>query len=721
MNTNLITQPLVDIIEEFSLENPEIKNLYSRVRSVLKKYCIFKGLKLSQLMLFDLFNYDNSLNQLVSQFIMRLNKPETRTAIRHVRYKEEVRSNLSSMFRKIINNGFSDKCEHQHQSFIEANIPDFMKPVVSLLPRQGYRRGNNKKELDILRKKEQREQYPLSENVCYLLSLLLKVTEKYHLKSINELFFDHRLDVYQAIRTDTSPDKWASIKASFYFVSKGLGIKVPRKKVSANFNDLPHTLKNQWKVFESRAIEGWKADPGMIVLAAQNGIKIKPLEKSTIMLYRDSLLRALPHISYKVDLDIRDLLRLETVELLLDGVLTTKLCNTLIDHYRRMEWEKQTKHKRKGFDSVQFVYFINAIKTIAAYNGIFYLIDPFKTTYITKIDRETRQKIKLKKKHTFSLGRIDEIIVQFEHDFIKIIKENKFKTVLGRWKPSESHQALRFCFFYVSLVTLRFTGFRQQCIRDCVYGEDIVFNSNGSITFRWEADKIKNDKLFEITLDPKKHERSHGILIRALQVYHDKVYKYLLQRDHHTINKQFFLKLNKNNRAQNFNIDDARSFYNAFLSWSRIFIIDQELCNKFGLFLHPHVYRGLAADWYFALLKGNIAQTANLLGDSPYTIAREYLRNDQHIATSDLDDINHILKQKEKPANLENVIEQKVQMDIQLYRANERAEIAENLVGELLIQLNTSNQQVISLQQQSAMNHSELLGKLEALSAPNPK
>jgi len=714
MNPKIITLSLLKIIEEMSSENPAIASTYSKVRSILRKYAASKSIKISELRITDLYNEDGTLQIKIMKFISRLDSPKKRTPVRHKLYKEEARSNLNRLFRLIngIDSALSEK--FSKQSFLEANTPDLLKSVICLLPRS--KSLDERLSVDIQKLNlSSRTMMPLTESAQYVLRILIEVTERYQPDTLEELFNTYNSELRITVKKTAPSKKWNSIDSIFIRLRKLLNIKIikPQNK-GLVLSEFPPTLKKQWEIFEKRAGTGWVDNQEMISLAAMNGIKLKKLEKTTIRNYYQAISIALPYIPYEKDLDVKDLLRLEVIEAEIDGVLTIRHRNSFVDAFREHERKRKELRKRVGFDSATFEHFLTCIKTIAAYNGIFHLQKAFRKEYLAILDKESLNKRKTAKKQVFSLEWLDRVIGELEAEFIKIVKENKFKLENPNYRKSELVRSLRFCLFYVSFVTLRYLGFRQQCIRNCVYHRNIVFYPEGAIFLRWDSDETKNDVLLEVTLDPEKHSRAHGRLIRILTLYHEKIYKYLRKKHSKSMNKQFFLKLDSSYRPCGFMNDDPTDYYSRFVNACRSYIKMEEVVCESALNFTPHSLRGIAADWYFTTIGMSLDKTAKILGDSPATLESEYLRRDQHIVTPVLDEANMILEQRDNQSI--SLTDSSLTQAEDLSRAIERADLVEKQLETLTEQLGSANQQIIFLQEQVEQSNNEVLEQLKALS-----
>lgn len=186
-----------------------------------------------------------------------------------------------------------------------------------------------------------------------------------------------------------------------------------------------------------------------------------------------------------------------------------------------------------------------------------------------------------------------------------------------------------------------------------------------------------------------------------MTLYNRKVYKYLLKDHSATIDKQFFLKIDNTYKVIKFISQDSRDFYSFFIRAARGALNLEQITDELTPILTPHDFRGTAGDWYYDVLGLSLYSTAKALGDVPRTIELEYLRKDQHVVTPILDEASMMLEQKTRwKKGKESVFEGNTQVDEELIRAYQRADFAEKQSTELMIQLNSANQQILFLQQQ---------------------
>jgi hypothetical protein len=179
--------------------------------------------------------------------------------------------------------------------------------------------------------------------------------------------------------------------------------------------------------------------------------------------------------------------------------------------------------------------------------------------------------------------------------------------------------------FFVWLVTLRYMGYRQQCLVNCIIGENFIVKPDGSIILRF--DKTKNRKRIRMELNESRRW-SHGLLWDTLTLYYKKVYPYLVKQSGNTLDGQLFVA--PAGRAASFKPFRGHTyFYRLFVEGRDLFMDVDGLDQSVRRSLHPHFLRGLCTDWMVLVLKMTCVEAAEVLGISPIVLEREYLSQDR--------------------------------------------------------------------------------------------
>jgi hypothetical protein len=280
-------------------------------------------------------------------------------------------------------------------------------------------------------------------------------------------------------------------------------------------------------------------------------------------------------------------------------------------------------------------------------------------------------------------------------EFRRVIRERSY-TTLGSGTNKQARKNMRFCLFFVLLVTLRYMGHRQQQIRRCEIGRNVVFGSDGSIHFNWKAKEIKNKNELDQLLDRDSH-LTHRLLIDVLRAYYFKIYRPHVSKNRaitpegrDLVENQLFVYMTPEGKFKRFDPEDSKPFSGRFSRWSCLFMEFNGRANTLGKGLNPHYFRGIATDWMVDDLGVTVAKVAAFIGDTEQTLKRHYLREDPKlIAAPALEEANNNLKSKEHKHSVALIENKKIseleeelgQRDQLLLQASQRIE---ELQGEII-------------------------------------
>ena len=389
---------------------------------------------------------------------------------------------------------------------------------------------------------------------------------------------------------------------------------------------------------------------------------------------------------------------MEEVEREIDGSLIKVPGNRYVEAYYRQQQMVVTPRKRKGFDSACFYHFQLALKAIAAFNGIFDLQENFSEAYSVKIDMSLRKRVKAEKKKVWKLQLLDQAIAEMRPRFQSIMKERLYE--FSKAVSLQTRDNINFALFYLALVTMRYMGYRQMQLRDCVYGENIIFTKDGSITFHWEADKVKNDRILNHPLSKKSHSQAYGLLIEALNLYHKYLYKFALEHDGGRIDGQFFLKLKINGTFDSYSPTMRPTIATQFHGWFKR--CAAKYLKQFDD-LHPHFLRGLCGDWLGKELKVGIEKTSDAMGDTARTVERDYIDRDApYDGEATFDAAEAAVKARRQK---ETGVDAEARLIALKKEFNERDRAKDELLSSALRQLEQAQAEIISLRAQLGINY----------------
>lgn len=689
MERQNLTRSFPDLVGAEVAKHKWLAGEYAKVRRVLKGYAASRELSLSNLTLLLVCDDRDSgeICQPLSAFIDGLPQP--------VRYKHEVRSRLRRILRALSSHASREPavpvCLAAYDCF-----PEFIRPILPHLPRQGNPGVTP----------ERRMELPLTEQGQLLLTVLLLVAERNCCANLEALLVGSRHLIYRAIKQEVPPRKWSSVRVSMRTMLRRLGYRTSNSQIIARSipnASWPLTLREEFSRLVELAPLGIDHDLVLAECAAKNHIKVVPLMPSTLNRYEKAIAAGLFIIlpaatGEPTDIGVMDLLRLEPV--VLDDALgkSTRLVNPLVEKLREDRSRRTTKSKRVGYDDVLFKHFLSAIKTLAAYNGYFAPLVQFKKAYKSNPDTRKIHERKRIIRETFDLQWIDSEIGRMLPEFRRIIRHRSY--VMHRTFPFQRGQKnMRFCLFFVLLVMLRYMGHRQQQIRRCEIGRNVVFSGDGSIHFNWKAKEIKNKNELDQFLDRDNH-LTHRFLIDVLRAYYFKMYRPYISKNpaitpdgRDLMENQLFVYVTAEGSFRRFDPDDNRRLSRRFSSWSCEFMDFNGRANTLEKGLNTHYFRGIAADWMVDDLGVTIAKVAAFIGDTEQTLKRHYLREDpKMIAAPALEEANNNLKSKERKHSMALIENKKIselkeelgQRDQLLFQASQRIEELQSEIISLL-------------------------------------
>jgi ribosomal protein S3AE len=644
----LLTSNFTDALDQACINNTQLQKVRAKMRALLEDYAITRGSTINKLRLLDLCTSEGKL------------RPDLERHIRQI-YPLGAKSRPSyvSGARRLVNAATksADGSDIRSKNLIDNQIPSPMKKMLPFISRQGT--------IGVLRNQSKRPQQPYSRNGLYFLLAALYVWKEFQLTSLESLFRERRESFYLAIRKIAKQDALA-VFSLVKIVRDKLKIPILKKQQRSvpveqmyepfrteilNYRSLALTLGDE-KTPEER-----QKDKQLTNKAARYGISLtknrKITVKSDVKLLCLMYGHILPALKAKgiVNFSVKDLLRTTRMTVEEDGEKVKKLINKLLDIFRQFELKRSNKFKREGFDSGAFKNCVSAIKQVAMFNGYFSNLKDFHEAYKDVVlDEWTTENRKEIKKTIFSIEYVDGQLSRLRERYEKIIRTKSFVRRPDR-SVSESNRDLALCFFYVATVVMRYLSYRQQCLRDCVYGENIIFADGGSITLYWPKAKVKNKTAIKVTLTTDMFDGAWEPVIHALQTYRDTVYPYALrladsQGTLSSLGGQFFLHMNHVCEIIAWKPLEGSNFRTWFRGTSDRYFILPDAAIEADVHLHPHFLRGLCMDWMHANGMSD-EDIATSCGITPEMVRRRYLnRNAVRDATRVLTKTDRRLKEE---------------------------------------------------------------------------
>jgi hypothetical protein len=635
MTTSSLNISFAELVKNAAVDYPWVLSNYEKVTGILNSYATRRELSLDKLTLIHLC-HDRDRAKLNPRLITFIDNLPISKA-----YKSEIKSRLHRILKAL------SAVPGQGASVsgpAPLPIPKVLRKLLPALPRQDTWSVIHRNSIRCT-DEEGRLARPLTERGQRALAVLIQVVEKNKITDFDTLFSKHVPELWRTIRLTQPPRSWLSTASCLKEAFKRIGYKVCRaSRQCINYPEWPPTLRAQFDRLEEFASLGIGHDLELTRQAVKYEFEVKPLNKTTLENYRRALSYGLFHIlsrhdSEPADVDVRDLLRLRRVTLDEDGRRRSISLNPLVEHYRRRELERIAMPADSIINTTSFSFFMCAVRAVALYNGYFELYSRFDKAYTFKIDKKARRAKKNAKKDIFDLVWVDAEIARLLVEFRRIIKERSFRPQCytgPSFSSKGKYRNIRFCLFFVILVTLRYMGHRQQSLRNCEVGrgKNVEFLDDGSIHFNWKPELVKTDVELNQVIQEWEHQ-THEVMVEVLTAYYRVIYRpYILKHSaagldgEDLVANQLFVYIDRSGKFRRFGKDDRRKFGRRLLDWSFEFMEYGERANILGRGLHPHYFRGLAIDWMVNIRQVPLDKAAEYFGISVKTLVRDYLRGD---------------------------------------------------------------------------------------------
>ncbi len=702
---DFFSSPFFGQINSLAADDASLAHVFKKVRGKISNYALSIDVLPEDLLVSHIADDRADLRKGFISFIEKLPVKDGAGTERDKKYRGEIYSQVRRLITAIFavtKSGESEDCSSGNTlsgSFLEQQSPEWMNPLINILARKTetcYRvpKGVN------------RLKYPLTSNSAELLSVLLKVLQTSKCSSLESLLVDCRSEIPAEINRRHFGTDAKNLITNCSNMRRKLGFHVGRPALgSMPFEQWSPGFQKQWHMYEELAGTGVSRDSLLGKMAAHYKMSVGKSKPVTVDGYKKALAIGLFYCQpLPEDWGIENLLSLDERTMTIAGLEHSESYNSFVDRYRTREQNRESKVKRKGFNSAAFEQFTKGLTTVAGFNGFFNLVEPFRRAYRSNLDIESTRLNKDAKKKLFSIAAIDENIDRLELEFNRIVKDRSFERRAGVSKD-EADKKMRLCLFLPLFTAIRFLGLRQKNIRNFrLMGDpenqnhpegNVGFRKDGTLVVHFTKEETKNKK-------PLHHEFSHRLethapLIRILRTYYKKVYPYISKNVVSSLDEQFFAFMPKKFPGKfAFLPDESRRFNDIFVLWGNEFLIFRNMMAKNSLRLNPHHLRGICVDWLVKYLKWSLDKAAEYIADTPEMLKSEYLdRNRVHDATSILEDTNRELRagQAEKEA-LEDARRVAEQGKIEAVKRAERENIAGkqwNRMEETLNRLDSAN------------------------------
>lgn len=650
MGPLILVLNLSEALSDAERLDPSVASARRKLRLVFEAYALSIGLTDSKLRVRDICTDRADVDHRLCNFVTR-KYPAT----------EKYRGQILSRIRKLIKSLTGMTAEQVSAdgiTIVTRDIPGYMQPIVPLLPRDnlvGERRSP--------RSVEDRSQALLSKAGLYFLSACLDVHKNFGIDCLEDLLCGHNLDILRSCKKLSGGNSADGFGALAGRIRKAFNLLLPeRQLVSLRKEFWPTKLRSQWDMYYEKAARDPSDDEELLATAEEFDFKVNRLKKRTLEVCEEVLQLALgrivPHaltLGMK-NFGIEELLRIKHGVRIRKGVKIPFDFNPLIEVFREHERKRSSTKKRRNHDSRAFEQFISTLKRIGLYTGHAHLVESFNKTYgHRKLDNQTKKERKTLQLAVYSRPWLDAKIDELEHRFYEVIRQGTFKIDPGKRNANDAHADFRFCLFYIALLVLRYFGYRQQCLRCCTVGENIIFNSDGTITFWWPKTLVKNKRNLKAVLDGKKRPYQKKV-VNALWAYYRKIYPYVMKLNAANgalglIENQFFVRFNKQHQYVRFGTDKmgGKEFYNFWTNQSELHLELDKLDVEERPPFNPHFLRAFCINWMKEDLGLSDEDIAEAVGDTVKIVRSEYINKDRIFdATAITDKIAKIYEERER-------------------------------------------------------------------------
>lgn len=494
-----------------------------------------------------------------------------------------------------------------------------------------------------------RMKLPLKDRALDLLRILLQVNDGRGADSAKALLQGSRDDVLWLIKTTLHHRFRRSVRQIYNQLSRRLDPEreVPKKHSEKN---LPVKIRRAIGVLRKRGTFGFAPYPGLISQAGKyKGRDDGKLSASVTDEYCRVLVAVLSKLNLKKDTGLVDLLTLRKKPRKRGKrIVGYDYYNPIIEPYRRAQQEACRPHyKAKTYDSAAFRQFLRALFALARYNGEFDLPQQFQRRIKLRLDKGTPDQRKHNKKKRLGRGWIDAEIRRLSVEFQRIVKSKSF---LG------NRRDLELCLFLVQLGVMRYLGFRQQCLRRCAVGKNIIFNKDGSVTFYYEKSEIKNGVRINLTISKESCDEIPELVLLTglLTTYYRRVLTVIRSTAPELYERQLgemFFALPAGRRREGLirkppvcegsstSRDaagrDGGAVFREFFEGAAYDLMNFDELVDFPHEFNPHLMRGHCCDWLRKDKKWSWEAISKVMGDTEETLKKDYYDEEEREQNAD--------------------------------------------------------------------------------------
>jgi hypothetical protein len=645
----VLTRRLDAALSDAMARDPSLESVCDKLNCVFEAYALSIGTVKAKLRVLDICNELADISKPLRRFVYNVYPASDK-------YKGEINSRIKKIIRALTG-AEEEQIKRGEFSVLIENVPEYMRPMLVHLARERPEGPPRAKSDD-----EARLQWPLTEAGLRYLSACIDVHRKYQPLTLEALLCEHSVSVLNSLESLFGKKACSTLARFNTGIRKRLGMELPDKQtVTLSREFWPSTLRAEWEVYIKKAVTDGSGDRELADVE-DFGFKVGAVRQSTVESRESTMGIALGYIVPHAlslgmeDFGVEDLLKIEHGERIYNSLKIPHDFNTLVEYYRQCEKSRSSDRKRSNRDSVSFEAFLSAIKRLGIYTGKAHLVESFGNAYRKQMrDTDTTEARKALRLASYPCVLVDDRIERLSQKFDETIKSGAFRKEPDKRNLNDADAAFNFCVYYPALLVLRYLGYRQQALRDCKVGENITFNRDGSITFFWPKDKVKNKKPIKVVLDAKKRPYQKR-LVSALWSYYRNVYPYIRQWSAHRgnlglIDNQFFIHTNVHAEYECF--PKGRRGGNILYRWwtylSESHLEFDELGIENRLPFNPHFLRALCINWMKDVLGLSDEEIAEAVGDTVKVVRAAYISRERVVdATRVTDRIAEILQKREE-------------------------------------------------------------------------
>lgn len=254
---------------------------------------------------------------------------------------------------------------------------------------------------------------------------------------------------------------------------------------SSNCKDIPPKILKAGLIYVERAEKGYRHYPELKPLAEKAGLSLDPHAPQTIKHYFRHFIAGVRKLKLPSDATLDDILVLEPFDVIEQGKVVGQLFHSpSISKLQQEEQDVENPgHKSEGADSAFFRAFMSGFLSVCRFNGIFFAAAALAKTIDIKLDTKTLEDQRFWMKDRMNLEWLDGGISKSVEKFNELVDTRQFLF---------DEKALIICCGLPQLMTLRFLGYRQECIRMSELGKNVFFGAGDSVRYHFERYEIKN-------------------------------------------------------------------------------------------------------------------------------------------------------------------------------------------------------------------------------------